>query len=180
MLSIWPKFCSLVIILCLLGGCESGENRTATQATSGERLENVVVDHVKDGDSFRAIHNGQKIEVRLFGIDAPERDQPHADESKKMAVKLMGKSSMTLLVKDRDRYKRIVAEAYVDGQAVSVNQRLVESGAVWVYRQYTDSPSLIAAEKAAAKDRRGLWALPESKRIPPWVLRERNRNQSRK
>ncbi len=175
-MSVFKCHCFAVIALLCLGACETGtERQSEAPVSKGARLENVVVDYVKDGDSFTAFHEGHKIEVRLFGIDSPERDQPYAKESRLAAVKLLGNSKIDLVVKDRDRYQRVVAEAFLKNKGASVNQQLVEQGAAWVYRKYSDAPSLISAEEDARKNRRGLWSLPESERVEPWTWRKNNK-----
>ncbi len=170
------RHCFAVIALLCVGACESGaERQSEAPVVKGTRLENVVVDYVKDGDSFTAFYAGRKIEVRLFGIDSPEKDQPYAKESRLAAVKLLGNSKVYLVVKDRDRYQRVVAEVFLKNQGVSVNLQLVEQGAAWVYRKYSDAPWFISAEERARKSRVGLWSLPESERIEPWTWRKNNK-----
>ena len=44
----------------------------------------------------------------------------------------------------------------------------MRQGAAWVYRQYSRDPALRVLEQAAWEERRGLWALPEAERVPPW------------
>jgi hypothetical protein len=62
-----------------------------------------------------------------------------------------------------------VGRAYTD--ALNVNAEMVRQGAAWVYRKYNRDPSLLLLEREARSARRGLWALPETERIPPWELR---------
>jgi len=56
-----------------------------------------------------------------------------------------------------------------------VSADLVRRGSAWVYRRYTDDPGLLALERDARAQQRGLWALPESERIPPWTWRHGDR-----
>ena len=44
---------------------------------------------VTDGDSISVRHEGHKVEVRLWGIDAPESTQPGGKEAKKFLMKLI-------------------------------------------------------------------------------------------
>ncbi|MFC7555740.1 excalibur calcium-binding domain-containing protein [Pseudoroseomonas wenyumeiae] len=44
-------------------------------------------------------------------------------------------------------------------------------GAVWLYRQYNRDPALPPLEAEARQAKRGLWALPDSEQVPPWVWR---------
>jgi len=47
----------------------------------------------------------------------------------------------------------------------------VRNGHAWVYRQYAKDKSLFALEAKAKAEKLGLWALPESQRVPPWDWR---------
>jgi endonuclease YncB( thermonuclease family) len=69
----------------------------------------------------------------------------------------------------KDRYGRLIANLYVDGKWV--NAEMVRSGSAWVFRKYAKTPELFKLEAEARADKRGLWALPESERIPPWQWR---------
>ncbi len=169
----------LVITAALAqSGCSSEHEAGSPDNTiAGSVLEGAVVVHVKDGDSLVVRHKGSEIEVRLYGIDAPEKRQPYAGESKDAAHRLLDKQSVVLVVKDRDRYDRVVAEAYVAGDPVSINQQLVAEGAAWVYERYTRDPGLLEAQKRARQQRLGIWQLPEAERDAPWVWRKNNTKQ---
>jgi micrococcal nuclease len=52
---------------------------------------------------------------------------------------------------------------------------MVRRGAAWVYRKYARDPSLYERENEARAARRGIWALPEAEREPPWTWREERR-----
>src|SRR3954453_8529377 len=54
---------------------------------------------------------------------------------------------------------------------MDVNAELVRQGAAWVYRKYSRDPLLLLLEQEARSARRGLWALPETERLPPWEWR---------
>ena len=41
----------------------------------------------------------------------------------------------------------------------------------WVYRKYSDDPHMLELEAGAQEQGIGLWALPESERVPPWEWR---------
>jgi Metal binding domain of Ada/Staphylococcal nuclease homologue len=52
---------------------------------------------------------------------------------------------------------------------------MVRRGAALVYRKYAKDPSLYELENEARPARRGIWALPEAERKPPWKWREERR-----
>lgn len=127
---------------------------------------------VNDGDTLTLLTaDKQQIKVRLSSIDTPEKAQPYGQKSRQALADLTFQKQAVLDAQDRDRYGRTVARVYVDG--VDVNRKLVESGAAWVYRQYNRDQSLLQAEAEAKVAKRGLWALPEAERMPPWEWRRR-------
>jgi endonuclease YncB( thermonuclease family) len=115
------------------------------------------------------------VEIRLFGIDAPERRQPWNRRSRQALRELVRERSLELRIVTIDRYERLVAEAWLpDGRSLAEAQ--VAAGHAWVYRRYTDDRDLLALEDEARRERRGLWSLPEQERMPPWEWRERARH----
>lgn len=125
---------------------------------------------VSDGDTLTLLTaDKQQVKVRLSEIDTPEKAQPYGQKARQALADLTFQKHAVLAVQDRDRYGRTVARVSVDG--VDVNRKLVESGAAWVYRQYNRDPSLLQVEATAKAAKRGLWALPEAERMPPWEWR---------
>jgi len=141
-------------------------------AGSAGVLEGRVV-AVQDGDSIEVLSGGERVEVRIFGIDTPERGQPWAERSKRaLSARVAGREVRVNEV-DVDRYGRTVGEVYADG--VCVGCELVREGHAWVFRRYTDDPVLFELEADARAARRGLWSLPEAQRTPPWEWRAAGR-----
>lgn len=131
---------------------------------------------ISDGDTFTCLAAGNKqVKVRMAEIDTPESKQPYGTRSRQALSDLVFGKQVTLRVQDTDRYGRTVARAYVGN--TDVNAELVRQGAAWVYRQYSKDRSLISLEDQARKATRGLWALPESERMPPWEWRKAGRDQ---
>jgi endonuclease YncB( thermonuclease family) len=125
---------------------------------------------VVDGDSLWVLtHDGARVEVRLSDIDSPERNQPYGARARRELADLVDRKSVRLDTDGVDRYGRTLARVHVG--AVDVNAELVRRGAAWVYRKYSHDESLAALEKAARAEKRGLWALPASQRVPPWKWR---------
>lgn len=125
---------------------------------------------VVDGDTIHVAVPGKEIQkVRLFGIDTPERDQPYARQARKALAKLVYGRDVRLETHGSDGYGRLLAIVYVDER--DVNAELIRVGAAWVFRKYSDDEKRIALEDEARAAKRGLWALPESERVPPWQWR---------
>jgi endonuclease YncB( thermonuclease family) len=153
--------CALTLLLCV-AGC---------QAPADETLYGRAV-RIFDGDSFRlALRDGGQVEVRLGEIDAPEKDQPHADESRAALRALIDGLQLRLKVIDVDAYQRKVARVYRVDDNLDVNAEMILQGHAWVYRRWVRDQSLYGLERKAREARRGLWALPEAQRMPPWRWR---------
>lgn len=125
---------------------------------------------ITDGDTI-SVRIGSKDaqKVRLVDIDTPEADQPYGREAREVLAKLISGREVRLETHGADDYKRILARVFVGD--LDVNADLVRQGAAWVYRKYSDDAKLIALEREARAEKRGLWALPASERIPPWRWR---------
>ncbi|MCM2560537.1 thermonuclease family protein [Lutimaribacter sp. EGI FJ00015] len=113
---------------------------------------------VVDGDTLKV----GGVTVRLHGIDAPETDQfcggdgapPWACGSW-VRNELRGWAegrNVSCRTVDTDRYGRVVAKCYLDGQ--DIGQRLVRDGLAFAYRRYSLDYDL--DEKGAAVNGRGL------------------------
>ena len=130
---------------------------------------------VHDGDTLTLLTaDKQQIKVRLAEIDTPESRQPYGSRAKQaLSDKVFGKI-ITLEPETVDRYGRVVGHVRMDDR--DVNREMVREGHAWVYRQYLQDRSLLAEEQAARENRRGLWALPEAQRTPPWEWRHQAKN----
>lgn len=131
---------------------------------------------VADGDTITILSTDkQQQRIRLAEIDTPERAQPWGNKAKQaLSAYVLGRE-VSLQVQDIDRYGRIVATVFVDGR--DINREMVRAGHAWVYRDYLKRPELLPIEAEARRQGRGLWALPESERMPPWQWRKLKREQ---
>ena len=48
---------------------------------------------------------------------------------------------------------------------------MVREGHAWAYTKYSHTTEIIELEDGARSAKKGLWALPESQREPPWIWR---------
>ena len=111
-----------------------------------------------DGDTIHI----NKIKYRLHGIDAPEMKQlckikekkyKCGIKSKEFLVSLVGSKSVKCNHKDKDRYKRIVAECFVG--ETNLNKELVRNGWALAYRDY--SKDYVIDEEYAQENNLGMW-----------------------
>ncbi len=125
-----------------------------------EILRGVVV-AVTDGDTLKLDDSGAKaVTIRLYGLDAPEMDQPHGPEAKAALAELTLGQKVAVEVRGRDRYRRVVGIVRTGGK--DVGREMSENGWMWVDYRYC-RPSKIcrgywASARRAQKARRGLWA----------------------
>ncbi len=128
---------------------------------------------IADGDTLTLLTDGRReVRVRLADIDTPERGQPYGDRARQALSDLAFGKAVLVAVVDTDRHGRTVGRVLAEG--LDVNAEMVRRGAAWVYRRWSRDPSLLRLEEARAA-RRGLWALPEAQRMPPWEWRAANR-----
>ena len=138
--------------------------------SQAETLRGRVV-RVADGDSLTLLtSSNRRVEVRIAGIDAPERRQPYGAESKQALAALCHRRRAAVLTRGKDLYGRTLGQAvYCDG--IYVNAAQVASGLAWVYPFTREDASLTALEREARAGRRGLWRGPAP--MPPWEFRKR-------
>ncbi len=138
------------------------------QAVWAEPYQAKVI-HVWDGDSIVISTESGSHQIRVFGIDAPEKGQPFGREAKHYLEQLLTNQSVTIEPLEQDRYQRTIANVTL--QQKSVAKLLVEQGYAWVFRRYNSDKSLINREKRARQQKRGLWQ--NSNPTPPWRWRRK-------
>lgn len=132
-------------------GAEKAPHLPANMTPAAEM--EVQCTRVLDGDT---LETSDKKRVRLWGIDAPEKGQPYADESRARLKALCEGKKLRLLTKGTDQHDRILAVVYAD--ASNVNMQMVIEGMAWHYAYYApDEKNLEAAQRAAKLSRKGLW-----------------------
>jgi len=149
-------------------GCPAATDHPPESDTETRTLHGRVVG-VTDGDTLTLLVDREQVRIRLAQIDAPEPDQPHGKNSKAALSALAFQKKARVEVVDIDRYGRTVGEIFIDG--IDVNREMVREGHAWAYTKYSHSTEIVALENGARAEKRGLWALPESEREPPWVWR---------
>lgn len=126
-----------------------------------------IVTKVIDGDSLKVRAGRKNYEIRLYGIDAPEYDQPYASKAKKLVKKTILGKKVDVTPVEWDRYHRLVAIVERDGQ--SINKRLISSGLAWYYPRYCKMKvcgSWKQEGKKSRKARKNIWSTSSS--VAPW------------
>ncbi len=149
----------LVVALLVVRPWEAGEEEGPGEAAA-------LVTRVVDGDTFEARIEGEVEDVRLIGVDTPETVKPGAavecfgPAASRFAKELLEGRRVRLVFGEerRDRYERLLAYAYLDGDFV--NAELLRRG---LARTLTIPPNdrfagrFASLEMAAARTGRGLW-----------------------
>ena len=132
--------------------------------------------HIVDGDSYSVTTpDGEKLRVRMEGIDAPEKSMPYFEESRDYLNKLTEGEELIIIVHGVDRYSRILAYTYLrDGRELS--HEMLLAGYAWHYKQYNKKKALRTMEKIARTTKRGLWK--DKNPQPPWEFREQQREEN--
>jgi endonuclease YncB( thermonuclease family) len=131
-----------------------------------------LVTFVYDGDSCKVRSGGIEYEIRLYGIDAPEKGQHFAEASKSLLMKLISHKNVKIVYQQQDRYGRLVATIY-QGK-LNVNLEMIRLGLAWHYKHYSKDKDFAEAETEARKDKRGMWKYDDN--ISPWTWRRGKRN----
>ena len=127
---------------------------------------------ITDGDTIKI--NGEKI--RFSGIDTPELKQTCIKDgennscgltAKQILIDKIAKNKVKCIEEGQDRYKRILAECFVNNESLS--RYLVRSGYAFAYRKY--SKKFIIDEDYARSNKLGMWSMEFEY---PWDFRKNN------
>jgi micrococcal nuclease len=130
---------------------------------------------VIDGDSITVLHDGRQEQIRLWGIDCPEKGQDFGNRAKQLTSALVFGKVVEVEPMTVDRYGRTVAFVRVGNTLV--NEELIRQGLAWVFTTYCDRPICVEWKKLqeeARKAKRGLWSMPNP--VAPWEFRRQGRN----
>ena len=140
---------------------------SARPPAPGEAWQGRVI-KVFDGDSMILSRDGRRIEVRLWGVDCPEKGQPWAGRARAVTSELLGRT-VTVRPVAVDKYGRVVGRLHDPGRG-DHGLRLIQNGLAWWFRRFApDERAYRDAERKARVARRGLWH--DANPIPPWKWR---------
>jgi endonuclease YncB( thermonuclease family) len=149
---------------------------TADRIAPVHEVEHATVVRVVDGDTIDVLLDGEKVRVRLIGVDSPDMNHPHtcgAPEAKAMAEELLAQSAGRVLlekdVSDKDRYGRLLRYVWFDmaGDPTMLNLQMVEQGYAKAAAYPPDTHHqrhFEQAERLARAQNLGLWST-----CPAWA-----------
>ena len=151
------------LVACVLTACTTAASPettdttpvAATAPTSAEPITDVVV---LDGDSIRADIGGTVEEIRLLGINAPERDECLSSEARSALIDLVATAGETAVItEERDQFGRVLGYLYLDGSAAGLE--MVRGGyAIALASDHPLLPDMLAAEEEAVALEQGVWS----------------------
>lgn len=160
------KIISLIISLMLL----------ATTPTLAATLLGKVVS-VADGDTITVLTpDKEQVKIRLVEIDAPEKDQPYGQDSKKSLSDMVFGKDVSVEWDKTDKYRRTLGRVFVGDTDVNLQQ--VKNGAAWAYTQYLTDDRIKRAETEARNAKAGLWGLQADQIMPPWEWRHGKKEET--
>lgn len=153
---------AIAIAIALDGGVPSttppstGDGTTSTTGTAPSGPQGTV-EGIIDGDSVRLDLDGVTTEVRLMGINAPERDECWAEQSRDgLATLAMGRE-VTVITDSTDQYGRTLAYLYDGGTNLNLAQ-VAAGNALVIASDHDLLPEFLAAEEDALGLGLGMWA----------------------
>lgn len=132
-------------------------------------VDSVKVLDILDGDTFTGLYKNKRIRIRLYGIDAPELNQPYGLNSRQILSRLISNKIVELSHISKGKYGRTIAMVHYDG--LNVNAEMVRLGAAWVYDEYCEASlrkTWNLYQYKAKRNRLGLWQFDNPVRPSTW------------
>lgn len=108
-----------------------------TNEQSYDRDKDIIygrVRHIVDGDSLYITRHEDQI--RLWGVDAPERHEPGFNKATQMLLRLAMDQDVTVEIVGHDKYGRTLGRVFRDDGS-EINREIIRSGTVKEYMRFT-------------------------------------------
>jgi hypothetical protein len=175
---------SATVAAAFLVGCGPNESMPADPYDPPRAGDKDVADFdligAKSGHIINARRPGYDVPIHISVSDvmAPLKGQPW---------NLEATAALDALVKGKHAWVRVL-ETFREPNAVSIIGRvyvgtkdlsweLVGSGNAWVWESKSNDQELKKLQAWARQHKKGLWALPESEREPPWKFLDRRMHE---
>jgi len=108
------------------------------------------------GDTVMVMREGQVVKIQLWGVDAPELEQPFGEQAKKYTESLILGKIVKVVIQDRWEFDNLMGKLYLD--KTYINLEIIKGGLAWYYSWFApNEPDLEIAEKEAQEKKYGLW-----------------------
>lgn len=140
---------------------ETSPTTTEVTLPPAEEVERGTVDGVIDGDTLQAVVDGQRVEIRLIGVDAPDAADCYGGDSRTALSSLVTGQTVALAsdgaeVDSSGRWLRYVIVESTP--PILVNAELVSAGAVVpVHSGHAQQEDFMARGDRAYASGKGLW-----------------------
>jgi micrococcal nuclease len=126
--------CRSILALALALGISLAQFYASLAAAQDRDQVTARVERVLDGDTFAL--EGVAPKIRIWGLDAPERDMIGGTAATKALRSLISGVLLRCDVRDIDRYRRIVGQCFLpDGRDVAA--AMISSGTAQEYCRYS-------------------------------------------
>jgi endonuclease YncB( thermonuclease family) len=146
MWSRWIAATTLVVTACGVGA-GTGHPNPEPGAVS--------VIRVIDGDSLLVETGTGRLEVRVVGVNAPDRGECHHEAARDRLEEIVENAVVTIAREGRDRFGRNLARVFVDGSDMAL--KMVRLGHGIAAPNAADPRSLLESEETAYRGRLGMW-----------------------
>lgn len=134
---------------------------------------------VQEGDRLTILHNGKKLNVQLYGIDAPELQQAFGSDARSFLDAFTKEEIVEVEPIGTARKGTTNGMVLLGGD--NINELLLLKGQAWVDRKQCTADicaKWIKMEEAAKATQKGLWVDPQA--MAPWEFREKNTKSVKK
>ncbi len=126
------------------------------------------VEEIINGDTFIVETERGDVKVKLYGVEAPEKDQEYGRESSKLLKDLIDDEDVKIIPVHATKSGTLIGKVYLDGDYI--NATMIKAGAAWYDDDHADDSKLEKAEKWAKKHEVGIWSHRDP--TPPWVYKK--------
>ena len=141
------------------------------------------VARVVDADTYDVVTGGQRVRVRLLGVDAPEHDQAFGAQATDSVAALLPVGRLVQLRRHGvDLYGRTLGSLLIPaaGGTRPLDSLLVVRGWAWAYDPHRRVAGRAAQQVAAQRAGRGLWKCGAVGPVLPQVWRGFNYQNKRR